>query len=827
MAKKANKKKWGFVKDPSVFYKERGITNVNIGDYNRANMQVYGINVVMSRHIPLILDGLKPGERRGIYMMYRTGKGSKIKMSTAITETMKIHPHGDNSIYDTMIIMGQPWKNMFPYIDNMGQNYGCADSHSSQPAAYRYLDVKLSKYARDCFFSDFDSQIVEMRASYDGSLEEPLYLPSKYPNLFLNGASGMAFGWACAIPTYNVRDLFNYTIELIKNPDYDGVIIPDTPTPCEIVDEPEVFESLLKVGYHSTGSSKKEDRTATYKIRSIIDIDEDAHTLTVRSFPPQCGAEAFVKGIAEMKKNDDLTGCTAIYNNSQGDTVEIILVFKPETDLHTVRESLYSTKLSTVKFFAAQVVVIDDFSIVKYSVKECLLDWINLRREYKRRYYNMKIVTSMARIHELEILLFLFNGKNAEKTIGILKNSEDSDDIIRNLIAEYGIDSIKARAVCNMRNSEYSKKARKNFETEKEKLENALEKYMKKVVNQKKLDKEIIEELEDGIDKYGEPRRSTLVKLKKPGEVVDKSKWVLVISEQGYVKKMAEGTRDIGNLPQGDSPMAYLKVNNTEALLVFDSEGKVHTIRVSSIKPCSLSDNGQPLTTYSAINTARLMTVYVVDAEWNLRHSSFKNNGEGAFFLFTTRNGMMKKTAYSAYTNLRSTATAINIREGDTLVSVRFISEDKDVVIFTDDGLGMRFNSSEISETKRATIGVTAVALSDGDSPIQGSIVIEPEDRYLFILSSKGYGKKIYLNTLESEKRRAALRPLIKLKGNDHLRFVRSCLNDDTYVATMVGHFEEFDVYNVPERYRLQEGVKILSVPRGDKIIQLTKKPSK
>lgn len=816
--KEKKKKSYGRVKDYKVFYNEPHVVHQNIGDYNTEKMQVFGINVVMARHVPFVTDGLKPGERRALVSIYKYARNKKMPMGMAISETLKIHPHGDASTYGTIIGMGQPWKNMICPIDNMGQNYGGADGFQSKEAAPRYLKVKLSKYALDCFFSDYDEHIVEMHPSYDDSTMEPIYLPAKYPNVFINGANGMAFGYATCIPYYNLRELLSYTIKLIEDPNgKHGVIAPDSPTGCLIVDEPGVFESLQENGVIVNGN---EEKTATYRMRSDIYIDEERHELIIESLPAQCTAENLLKGIKEMRDAGTLNGCTYIRNNSQGSDLEIVLVFKKEVDLHEMRNRIYSVKLNTESYYPSQITVIDDMRIRKYSLKECLLSWIAYRRDFKRRYYNMKIVLGKARIHVLDVLMFIFDKDNAERTLKLIRKSEDKEDIIRNLIREYDIDTVKAEAIADMRNHEYSKKARRKFAEERETLEKEISQYMKIVSSNGKIDKIIIEELKEGIVKYGEPRKSKIIRLASVDTIPD-TEHMLVITTNGFIKKLRDDVKSVGSIGNGDTPMEIMKVRNHDSLIIFDSFGRVHTLPVSTIRGCDLSSHGVPLSTHAKIDNSKIVAVYVKDEDNKLRVPVFKS--EDAFFLFTTKRGLIKKTAYNAYINLKNSTIGTMIKKDDELVSVKFINKDTDIVSFTYGGMGLRYNSDSITETKRMSSGVKVFSVADDDNICDTSI-LSHKDKYLMIITMKGFGKKILLSNLSSEDRRSDASKMITLASGDLMMFAKGVVDTDKYKAFLLGEVVDICVgTDVPEQFRLNKGAKLIPVKKGDTIIKIAK----
>lgn len=812
----AKKKKWigGRIKDLSDFQDESRIIEKDIGEYNITEMPKFGINIVLARQIPFVIDGLKPVQRRALTSIYREVKGGEISMSQAISRTMAIHPHGDSSIYGDIIMMGQPWKMMVCMIDSMDENYGSAKGFGDREAAARYLKTKISKYAMDCFFSDYDENIIETHPTYDGSGVEPIYLPAKYPNVFINGASGMAWGYATNIPFYNVHDIFTYTIELIKDPDKEyPVIIPDSPTGCYVVDAPNVFEALQCKGYES-----EDIRSHTYKMRSVIVKDEEHHELRVQSFPPQRTAEAFFKGIKEMKDSGVLSGCYRIEDMSQGEIIDIHLKFRSDSNLDEMRELLYSNKLGTESTFAAQITVIDDMTPRRYSIKDCLLQWIAYRRDFKRRYYNMKIVKNRERVHALRQIMKLYEGENAKKTEKVIRSSEDRQDAIRNLIAAYDIDTVQARAVVDIKQYEHTKKARKAFADEIAAKEKLIKEYMGLVTSTKKIDKKIIEELEEGIKKYGEPRRSKVIKLGK--QKVPNTVHQIVITENGMIKKLKDTARSVGKIAKGDSPMeVLLNVSNYDSLLMFDSFGRVHSLAVSTVRSCEGASHGIPLSTYSKIDNSKVIAVFLMGEDGKLKHPLFHGSG---YFLFTTRRGIVKKSPYEEYVQLRNSSIGTRLRDGDSLISVKYVNKDTDIVTYTLQGHGLRYNTDSISETKRNSIGVKAFTVGEDDA-VQDTAILSKKDTHLLLVTIKGYAKKILLENLDVKGRRSDTGVITGLRDGDLLLYAKGVTNDDHYMAIMKEGHVMLDVAEIPEQYKLNKGVKVIPVKRGDMIIKLQK----
>lgn len=823
MKKSGTKWNGGRVKDVRDFAKSSKIIPVNIGEYNTERVTIYGANMVMARHLPFIIDGLKPVARRTLTSIYRAAKGKPTTMPNAIAETMKIHPHGDSSIYDCIILMAQPWKKMIPMIDSLDENYGSAAGFGDKEADARYLKTRLSDYALDCFFSDYDEKVVEMKPNFDDNGTEPLYLPAKYPNLFINGGDGLAWGYSTEIPVYNVNDILEYTIHLIQNPEKRfRDLIPDSPTGCYVVDSPEVFEKLQFEGFLD-----EDVRSHTFTMQSVITKNEKAHTLTVESFPPQRTTEAFFKGIDEMREEGILVGCTKVKNECQGEVIKITLCFKPEVNLDEVRELLYSTKLGTRAPFSAQVAVIDskntsDLCIQRYSVEQCLLQWIAYRRDFKRRFYHRKIVESKARVHQINEMLEVFSKDNYSTTIKIIRDSESRDDLIQNLISEYDIDTVQANAIANMRQYENVKGIRKKYKKERDELVEDIEELIDLVKTTKKIDKVIVKELREGIEKYGEPRRSKVITLPGKGYVPN-TEHTIIVTAKGMIKKLANNVKNIGKIAADDVPME-VKVNvfNRDTLLVFDSIGRVHCIPIKTIRGVDLSHLGYPISTFSKSDNAVIVAVFILREDGSLYHPDFKPGSNG-YFLFTTKCGIIKKTAFSEYVGLKNSSIGAKIREDDSLISVKYIDDDSDIITFTFMGQGLRYHTDTVSDTARNTIGVKAIEIDENDY-VRDTVILSPKDEYLLIVTMKGYVKKIKLENLNSQARNKDSNVITGLREGDMMLYAHGVTDRDTYVAvTKEGSFE-FDIIDVEAQYKMGKGNKLIPIKKGDLIVKIVKK---
>ena len=679
----------GKIRNESDFYNSK-LEKRNIGRYNKDRVTIFGANMVMARHLPATIDGLKPVSRRTLTSIYRIAKNKAVTMPNAISETMRIHPHGDSSIYECIINMAAPWKKMIPMIDSMGENYGGAAGFGDTAADARYLKTKLSDYAVDCFFSDYDESVIEMKSSFDGSSTEPLYLPAKYPNIFINGENGMAWGYSTEIPMYNITDILEYTIHLIKNSNKKfRDIIPDSPTGCDIIEDLKTFENLQFNGFNDNS------RSHVFIMQSEIEIDEKNNSLIVKSFPVNRTTENFFKEVDKMKESNILTNCIKIKNECQGDIIKIILCFKPGSNLEKSRELLFGTKLGTRVPIAAQITTIDiknssNLLINRYSVQECLLEWINYRRDFKRRFYHKKIVMAKSRIHQLIKMLLVFSKDNLEKTMKIIKNSESKEDLINNLIHSYDIDTVQAVSIANMRQYENVKNVRKKYRQELEKLKEESDQMISLVSDLKKIDEIIIKELEEGIKKYGQKRKSRIILEDKEDNLYD-----LIITKDKRFKKVNFNSSPI----EENIIKIYKAVNNSTIILLFNISGIVYPLNVKDIPLSDISVPGYPISQYTKdIISLQLIQNGVIDFDTLFQYG---------YFVIITNKGYIKKTSIHKYFKITKSSYFIKLIKDDYVRYVRFIPEnekDKVLSIITDKKV-IRIKVSDIPETNRNVCG--------------------------------------------------------------------------------------------------------------------------
>lgn len=766
--------------------------NVNISKLNTVNMQKYGANVNLYRMFPDVHDGLKVVERRILYAMYSFGGAAKkaVKVSILSGSVMSIHPHGDTS--DTIVRLAQPWNMIIPYVDGWEGNFGTIDGYEA--AAPRYIKASLSKYAIDCFFSDFDEKIVSMQQSYNPEYKEPLFLPTKYPNCLLSAADGLGYGEACHIPTYNVQEVLQATIDLIDNPKKDIVLIPDIATGCLIVDDGN-FEAISR-----TGEGK-------FTMKAEITKDEEHCAILIKSIPFQVSLLNVKEKIKNLIETNVITGFLRMADLS-GQAIHLEIYFRKGTDLENVISILYE-KTPLRDTFKTQLRMTDDTADKLFSLRGALLRWINIRRGFKRKFFTHKLVANEERRHLLTIILRILNKDNAEKTIKIIKSST-ADEVVKKLVKEYDISTLQAKTISRMRLGELNETAYKGYLKEMPEVEENIVKYRKLTTcDNTAVDKIIKEELRDGIKKYSAPRKSRVVKPKTEFAYSD-FKVSLVMTKHGYVKKLKQGA-EIGKLGDTDEPISYVNANNRDSLILFDTVGDIHTCDIGKFSYTEDRGIGELLSTFIPIRGVPIKAFNLADIKPN------------SFFVFITKKGNIKKSAVSAYF-FKQSVKAIILDKDDELVSVINITKNEDILIYTSLGYGLRFNTNELTLIGRLSKGSAIVKLDKKDF-IKGIDFIEAKDEYIFLLSTKGYAKKISVDIFGKKSRRSELVSLITLEGRDTLFTAISCTDSETFTAITNKCIVDIPVENIDEMLKFHSGrlIKELAINKSNQLLSISK----
>jgi len=733
--------------------------------------------------------------------MYRNKifhNGKFIKVATITGDTMKVHPHGDGPIYDSLVKLAQPWNNLLCTIDGKG-NFGTITG--SPAAASRYIEAKLSYYAWKCFFEEYDENIVDMKPNYSNDFMEPEYLPSRYPNILINGSFGIGYGISCSIPTYNFTEVCELTKKLMDDPYYEDItLIPDSPTGAMIVDEGQ----FKKISEEGKGS---------FKMRGEIEIDYENNILTIKSVPFQAKANEIKRNIIQLFKDNKLQGLKRINDRSGSRSgVHIEFHLKKEIDPEAIKYLIYK-KTKMEDSYSVRFKFIDDLKYHDCSIRSILLEWIEYRRETKRKIFNQKLTEAKERQHILEILLFILNKDNAEKTLSIIKNAENRKEIISKLMKEYGITSLQAQTIADMRLSAFSKEAVKSYKDEMKEIQEKIEEYEKIIRSNKKIDKIIKEELDEGIKLFGSERKSKIINIDGEQKIRD-TNHIVVFTLNGFVKKLSDTVTSVGFINQDDYPIEIIEARNTSHLLLFDESGKISKLPIHVLQNHELNSEGERLAKFCKIN-GRITSIIPKPTEEILNNLKVP-----VYFLMITKDGIIKKTLAQDYANIKNELLGIIIKEGDKLRSVKLLAGDKDIVIYTSKGFGIRITSGEIKETSRLTKGITAIDMEEGEEVV-GMDIINDQHKYLFMLTNKGTGKKSELNSFPIKERKTKPLRLLTLEENEEVLLVKPVKGNEKFNVYMKNGIEQINIEEVPVLPRLSKGKKLIGVRKGDVIIDI------
>lgn len=769
----------------------------NIADACEEYVKKFGANKNLYRVIPSFADGLKPVGRRILYAMYKHGHkptSNRVKVSTIVGDTMHFHPHGEDSIESVIVGMGQSFANNATLIDPKG-NFGSLAG--DEAASKRYINARMSEYAWKCFFEDFENSSVDMKDAYTGTEKEPEFLPAKYPHALLNGTLGIGYGLASNIPPYNLKEVFESTIKLMKDEDAKIFIIPDSPTGSIIVDDGN-FKDICDTG------------SGSYRMRGNVKIDELKNIITIVDVPHQITLDKIVTKIINMKK--DFPEMTRLDNESNKENgIRCHITLKSDANPYEFIERLYKKNTGLEMAYPVNIKLIDDYADYDFSIKGFLLEWIEYRRDIKRSSYNITLVKLMEKKHINDIMLFILNEDNAEKTISIVKTSKNRAEAIGYLMDEYDITSLQAGSIVSMGLSAFTKDAYAEYKERRKRLKEDIKSTEAILDNDDIIDDVIIEELEEGIRLFGCPRKSTVINMAKKKAIAN-TNHIVAISVDGYCKKLPEGVTNVGKVGKNNEQFVAIPINNRDNVLVFDKTGRISKVSISTIPVVEADDTGVSLKRYFTIENDIVMM---------LKEPDETVNDKDIFITFVTKNGYVKKTVLSEFKRIRDFKMAITLEEGDELVSVETVMEDtsKDLIIFTNKGHGTRIDINEIRSYGRLAKGLKHLTLDEGEFVI-GSNKIEPDKKLLLYITERGNVKLTETRYFPTMKRKDDTLSLITLDKKDSLVGIISVSKkQDVIINKKYSDIQIINTSDLDVTTRASKAKKVITLPKGDYVV--------
>ena len=703
----------------------------------------YSLSVITDRAIPSAEDGLKPVARRILWDMFDKGYMNNkkfVKCAQPVGDTMgRFHPHGDSSIYGALVWLSQSWNMRYPLISFHGNN-GSRDG--DEPAAYRYTECKLSKMGEE-MLADIKKNTADWQLAYTDEEEEPVYLPGRIPNLIVNGTSGIAVAMACSFAPHNLNEVMDAANYLLENPNCEikellnFVSGPDFPTGGVIINKDELPAAYM------TGKGR-----ARIRGEYTVESSKGADTIVFTSIPYKVSKEQLIIDIDKLCEDGVIEGVTAIRDETNKEGVRFVIELAKGVSSEPIIAKLFKNTRLEDTYSINQVALVDKKPRL-LNLKQLLEIYNEHQRDVLIRKTNFDADKVKHKIHILEGLLIAL--EDIDNVIALIKKSESAAAAKVALMTQYNLSEDQAKAILDMKLAKLAKLEKVEIQKEKDDLVAELERLNAILANPIPELKKIFTSIKTI---YGDARRSSITQVastkeEKEIEFVEPEKCVVVLTESGLVKRVSttsfrnQRRNGKGVKTQDDITSMVIRTNTIDSLMVFTNQGRMYRLLVNDIPVGTNTTKGQSIKALIAMES---------DEEPSVIYSIYRDT-DAQYVLFTTKNGLVKKTALDEYvkTKKKTGIAAINIREGDELVSVNLI-KDEPIVIVTKNGMAIKFSSMEIGATSRTTYGVKGINLNTDDSVVS-TLVVRHETDNLAIFSENGLGKQYPVNETPIQKR--------------------------------------------------------------------------
>jgi DNA gyrase subunit A len=811
------------------------IIQINIEDEMKSAYIDYSMSVIVSRALPDVRDGFKPVHRRVLYGMQDLGVFSNRpykKSARIVGEVLgKYHPHGDSSVYDTMVRMAQHWSLRYPLVDGQG-NFGSVDGDS--PAAMRYTEARLRKIAEE-MLDDLDKDTVDFTPNFDDSLEEPSVMPTKVPNLLVNGASGIAVGMATNMAPHNLTEVVDGVIAYVDNKEIDieelikFVKAPDFPTGGIIYGYEGVREALL------TGRGR-----IVMRAKAEIEEYNGREQIIVTEIPYQVNKADMIKKTAELVNDKKIEGISDIRDESDRNGMRVVYEIKRDAIANVVLNKLYKFTSLQTSFSVNNICLVDGRPQL-LNLKEMISNFVDFRHEVVIRRTKFELRKAEERAHILEGLIIASD--NIDEVIEIIKASASPDEAREKLSTRFGLSEIQTRAIVDMR-------LRQLTGLEQDKLRAEFDELMKLIADLKDiLDREerrmeiIKNELIEIRSRYGDERRSRIeysASEMRMEDLIADEEVVITISHAGYIKRTSlneykvqnrGGMGSKGSATRDKDFLEHLFVaTNHNYLLIFTEKGRCFWMRVYEIPEGNKTSKGRAIQNLINIPQDDKVKTYV-----KVQDLTDKEYLENNFIVMCSKQGVIKKTSLEAYSRPRSNGiNAITIRDNDELLEAKLTNGTNEIVLATSSGRAIRFNESTVRPMGRNASGVRGVSLADGNDEVIGMICVEDIFSTILVVSEKGYGKRTYLNDPEDKE------PVYRItnrggKGvktlniTDKTGRLLSILNvtdeEDLMIITKSGITIRMHIDTIRTMGRAAQGVKLINLKGNSEIAAIARVP--
>lgn len=715
---------------------ESGILDVDINKKMRSSYLDYSMSVIVARALPDVRDGLKPVHRRILYGMQElnlASNGPYRKSARLVGDVMgKYHPHGDSSIYEATVRLAQDFNTRYPLVDGQG-NFGNIDGDGA--AAMRYTEVRMTKLAEE-MLKDINKNTVDFVPNFDENEKEPTILPARFPNLLVNGSSGIAVGMATNMPPHNMNEAIDGIIAYIDNDEISiselNEIIkgPDFPTGAKIMGTEGIKSA------YETGRGKITVRAVT----EIKSFKNNREKIVITELPYQVNKSSLIMKIADLAKNKVIEGISNITDASNRKGINIIIELKRDANAEVVLNKLYKNTQMQTTFGIINLALVNGKPEI-LNLKEIIRYYVDHQVEVVTRRTKFDLDKAEKRAHIVEGLFIALD--NIDRIIKIVRSSKDDNEAKEKFYKEFKLTEAQSQAILDMRIRRLTGLEREKLEAEYEKLKADIKWYKEILENNDVLMNLIKDELLEIKSKYGDLRSTVISNGNTDIEIEDiikKEDVVITLTQFGYIKRMSEGTykpqkrggRGVssGNMRDEDFVKELFVTSTHDTILFFTSLGNVFKLKAYEIPQDSRTSRGTAIINLLDLeegeNITSIIPVEGYDPDMN--------------FLMITEKGLIKRTPFKDYKNIRKSGIiAIKLNEDDKLIDVHLTKNDEDVILVTKKGLSIRFNEEQVRKSGRNSIGVKSIDLSDDDIVVSSDLICE--NKYVLVISENGYGK--------------------------------------------------------------------------------------
>lgn len=792
--------------------KNSGVLDVVLEDKMRKSYLDYSMSVIVSRALPDVRDGLKPVHRRIIYGMQILGllpTGSYRKSAKLVGDVMgRFHPHGDSSIYDATVRLAQDFNMRYPLVDGQG-NFGNIDGFGA--AAMRYTEVRMQKLSLE-MLRDINKNTVDFMPNFDEVEMEPTVLPSRFPNLLVNGSNGIAVGMATNMPPHNLKEVIDGTIKFIDNEDItidelmNTIKGPDFPTGALIMGKEGIREA------YKTGRGK-------IQVRAVAEIEEDKNKrkIVITEIPYQVNKANLVIKISELAKDKVIEGISAIRDVSTRKGIRIEIDLKRDANANVILNKLYKNTQMQITFGIINLALVNGMPKI-LNLKELIEHYVDHQVEVVTRRTKFDLDKAKARAHIVEGLQIALD--NIDRIIEIIRSSYDDKEVIEKFYKEFKLTEVQSQAILDMRIKRLTGLEREKLDAEYEELKKTIE-YLSSLLEDHNLLLGVIkDELLEIRDKFGDLRR-TVIKNSEGDidieDIIKEENIVITLTQYGYIKRMPEGTykpqnrggRGISALStrENDFVTDLFITSSHDSILFFTNFGRVYKLKAYEIPESSRASKGTAIINLLELQPdekiASIIPVREFDPNLNI--------------VSITKYGLIKKTSFEEFKNIRRNGfNAIGLRDGDNIIGTKITNGKNEIIIVTKQGKSIRFKEDGIRNSGRGAMGVKAMTLTDDDE-IVGFDIVE-ENKYLLCISEKGYGKMTPLDEYTTQSRGGKGLITYKVKDKTSTLVSAKVIDKDNEIMmiTQEGVIIRINTSQISVMGRSTSGVKVMNIKESN-----------